>query len=89
MLGGQQLITLDVVMRGCHRSNRVGIARLPGTGGSDPGKMSSALHHGNDYNLLHSLERFIDRDLRESWPTIHPSRGLCVSGWTITLFTSF
>lgn len=77
--------TLDVVVRGCHCSDRVGIIRLPGTGGSDPGKISSALPQDNDYNLLSSLESFKVRDLKESLPTIHLSRGLWVSGWTIIL----
>lgn len=72
----------------CHLSNRIGIVRLPGTRGSDPDKITSGFHQGNDCNLLHSPDGFIVKDLRESLPTINLSRGQSVSGWTLSL-TSF
>ena len=81
--------TLDVVIMVCPLSNGFGIARLPETGGPEPGKISSAFHQGNDCNLLHSLEYFVFMDLKGSLPTINLSRGLWVSAWTMPLIYFF
>lgn len=45
---------VNVVIVMCHLRDRIEIARLPGTRGSDPSKISLAFHQGNDCNLLHS-----------------------------------
>ena len=60
------------------------MARLPGTTGSDPGKISSAFHRGNGCDLLHSPESFTLKDLRQNSPTINLSRGVCAAGWRVT-----
>lgn len=73
----------------CRLSNGFEIARLPGTGGSDPGKISSAFHRGNDCNLLHSLEYFIVTDLKGSLPTINLSRAYEFQHGQCLSFTSF
>lgn len=80
---------LNVVIVVCHVSDRTGIARLPGTRGSDPSKISLAFHQGNDRNLLHSPKSFMVKGLRENLPTVNLSRGLCILVWTITFIYFF
>lgn len=76
--------TLDVVTAVCCPRGGAGVARLPGTTGSDPRKLSSAFHRGNGWGLLHPPERFTVKDLGENLPTISLSGGVCAAGWSGT-----